>query len=503
MRIAIGGISHETNTYADACFGPTTLDDFSVARGDEIIKRNAGTRTFVGGMLAGAAQLGAEVVPTFCSIAQPSGTIARDAYDAMKTELLDRMRAALPVDAVALELHGAGIVEGIDDLEADLAEAVRDVVGVGAPIVAPLDLHGNITPRMAAAIDLMLGVHYYPHTDMYERGEEAVLALPALIDGTLRPTTHVEYLPMLMPPSTTNFHPAKSVNELCWKCETDADVVDATFFHGFPYTDTPLTGAQVVVTTNGDAARAAQVARDIAAYVWDTREEFRPETDPPDLAVRRAIAAVAANPGRPVVINETSDNCGGGAPGDSTHLLRALLDAKVSDACFAFMYDPEVATQAHRAGVGATIDVHLGGKHDEIHGPPLALRAYVKTLSDGRFVYSTPMLAGVHEHLGLMARLQVEGVDIIVGSGRAQTFDTEPFLLHGIDVTRYKIVALKSSQHFRAVFQDLAAEVVTSDAPGLTTLRVDAFARQRPSGLLWPIDPSAAYPGAGSVREVS
>lgn len=493
MRIAVGGISHETNTYANACFGFTELEAFSIARGDEIIERNAGTRTFVGGFLAAAERIGAQVVPTLTAIAQPSGTIASGAYAAMKTELLERLRAALPVDAVALELHGAGVVEVIDDLEADLAGEIRSLVGADVPIVAPLDLHGNITPAMASAIDLMLGVHYYPHTDMYERGEEAVLALPEILAGRLNPVTHVEYLPMLTPPSCTDDAPARETNELCWKLEGEPGVVDATFFHGFPFTDTPEAGAQVVVTTNGDRAQAERVAKTIAASVWERRESFRPETDSPELAVRQAMDAAAANPGAPIVINETSDNCGGGAPGDSTHLLRALLDAGATDTCFAFMYDPEVAAAAHRAGVGATIDVKLGGKHDGVHGAPLDLRVYVKSLSDGRFTYSTPMLAGVRVNMGLMARLQVDGIDIVVGSARSQTFDTEPFLLHGIDVTRYKIVALKSSQHFRAAFGPLAAQIFTSDAPGLTTLRVDGFDRTRPAGPLWPKDPAATY----------
>jgi microcystin degradation protein MlrC len=489
MRIAIGGITHETNTYADACFGQTEVEDFTIHRDDEIVDHYCNTRTFIGGMLQGADDIGATVVPTFAAIAQPSGTISAKAYDTMKTELLDRLRAVLPVDAVALELHGAGVVDGIDDLEGDLAGAVRALVGDDVPIVAPLDLHGNITDRMAEVIDLMLGVHYYPHTDMYDRGVEAVRAIPSLLDGSLRPVTHVEHLPMLTPTSCTDFGPAKATNERCWGIEEHDGVVDATFFHGFPFTDTPEAGAHIVVTTNGDPIAAEKYAKEIAAFVWEQREAFRPETDTPELAVRRALAAERW----PVVINETSDNSGGGAPGDSTHLLRALLDADVTDAVFGFMYDPEVAAAAHRAGVGATIDVHLGGKHDDVHGAPIELRAYVKSLSDGRFTYTTPMFEGVRTSYGPMARLQAQGMDILVGSERSQTFDTEVFLLNGIDVTRYKIVALKSSQHFRAGFGAIAAEIITSDAPGLTTERVEAFDRTRPAGPLWPKDPTASY----------
>ena len=502
LRIVLGGLSHETNTYAVGCFGLTKLEDFAISRGDQIVERHRGTRTFIGGMLDAAEALGATVVPTTYAITQPSGTIAREAFEALRDEILAGIGDALaagPVDAVALDLHGAGVVDGIDDLEGELGGSIRELVGPDVPIVAPLDLHGNITERMAEVLDLMLGVHYYPHTDMYERGVEAIEAIPRLRSGELQPVTHVEHLPMLLPTSTTDFGPAKVVNELCWSLEREPGVVDCTFFHGFPFTDTPQAGAHVVVTTNGDRALAERTAKRVAAHIWEHREDFRAETETPEIALRRA-AAIAAEKGGPVVVNDTADNSGGGAPADGTHVLRALLDAPpAGPAVFGFLYDPEVATAAHQAGVGATIDVRLGGKHDDLHGAPLALRAYVKALTDGRFTYSTPMLRGVAANYGPMARLQVKAggstVDVLVGSARSQTFDVEVFLLHGIDVTRYDVVALKSSNHFRAGFSHLATEIVTADSPGLTTQRTEVFERQRASGPLWPKDPDATYPG--------
>jgi len=376
LRVAIGGISHETNTYAVACSGVTPLGDFHVERGDEILEAHRGVRSYIGGMLDAAAEIDAEVVPTYFAIAQPSGTISAEAYTTMKADLLRSIGDAMPVDAVVLELHGAGVVEGVEDLEADLAGAVRDLVGPDVKVVAPLDLHGNITDRMAELIDLMLGVHYYPHTDMYERGHEVVSLLPPLVAGDLHPATHVEHLPMLLPTSTTDLQPARAVNELCWKLEEDPAVVDCTFFHGFPFTDTTNVGVHVVVTTDGDPALARATAKTVAGWIWEHREEFRPETDTPELALRRAFAA-AVEVASPVVVNDTADNCGGGAPGDATHVLRALLEAapdRPGAACFGFVYDPAVALAALEAGPGATVDVKLGGKHDDVHGEPLAFR---------------------------------------------------------------------------------------------------------------------------------
>jgi microcystin degradation protein MlrC len=196
------------------------------------------------------------------------------------------------------------------------------------------------------------------------------------------------------------------------------------------------------------------------------------------------------------VVNDTADNPGGGTPGDATHVLRALVAADVGRACFGFIYDPEVAAQAHAAGPGSVIDVRLGGKHDDLHGAPLELSVYVKTLSDGRFVHTSPMLAGVKANYGPMARLQIggrEGIDVLVVSARSQVFDREVFALHGIDVTGCDLIVLKSSQHFRAGFKDLATEMLTADSPGLTTLRVENFEHARADGPRWPLDPNTTW----------
>lgn len=485
LRFAIGGISHETNTY---CKDPTPISDFRILRGQEITEAHRGVRTYIGGMLDAARRLDATAVPTLFANATPSGTIAAGAYGSMKEELLDSIRAALPLDAVALCLHGAGVAEGVDDLEGDLCQAVRTLVGPAVPIVVTLDLHGNLTQAMADVVQCMFGVHHYPHTDMYERGDEAVTIIPRLLTGQVRPVTRVETVRMLVPTSASSLEPVRSINRFCAEMEKEPGVIDCTFFHGFPYTDIPHVGVHIVVTTDGDPDLAGSVARRVGAYVWGLRDGFTPNT----LTPQEAIAAALAVDGCPVVINDTSDNPGGGSPGDGTQLLRAMLEADLKGACFGFVYDPEVAAAAHSAGVGATIQVSLGGKYDDFHGAPLEITAYVKCLTDGKFIRQSPMGRGSRVDQGKMARLVVGGVDILVASVRSQTLDAEIFLLHGIDVTRCKIVGLKSSQHFRAGFDPIAKAIITADSPGLTTLRLEVFPRKR-SPRSWPLDPGYVY----------
>src|SRR5947208_3260696 len=237
MRVAVGGITHETNTYAVGSTGPTGLDRFLRFTGDEIADFFNGTGTGIGGILDGCRRGGHDVALTFFAVAEPSGTITADGYAELKREFLTALAAALPVDAVALELHGAGVAEGIDDLETDLGHAIRDLIGPNVPVAAVLDLHGNITPAMADVYDLLLGCHLYPHTDLDDRGREAVALLEDVHAGRLRPVMHVEQLPILLPTSTTDSgNPAAAANNVCAQIEAGDGVVDCTLMHGFPFT---------------------------------------------------------------------------------------------------------------------------------------------------------------------------------------------------------------------------------------------------------------------------
>jgi microcystin degradation protein MlrC len=484
MRIAIAGISHETNTY---CREETQLADFHIARGVKILA-SRGTETNVGGALDACAEAGIEAVPIMVAGAQPSGTIAREAYDAMKDEILQGITSAAPVDGVYLDLHGAGVVNGIPDLEGDLACAIRRLVGEAVPITASFDLHGNITQTMADALDGVFACHHYPHIDMHLRAKEAIGLISAMLKHNFRAAVHVESVPMLMPTTTTFLGSGKDMLANILAAEEHEDIIDVSWFHGFPYTDIEHVGTHICITSKGERDKTVSLAKEVATNLWDCRDNFKPLS----LSAHEAVKQAQASETRPVVINETSDNCGGGAPGDGTHLLRAMLDAHLDNACFGFIVDADVASQAHEAGVGATINVSLGGRHDDLHGEPLDLQVYVKALHDGRLTMQA-MAKGSRINYGKIARLIVSDMDIIVASRRSQTFDTEPFLAVGIDVTKLDYIALKSSNHFRAGFADITSEIVTADPPGLTTHHIEIFPRKHAMGPLWPVDDTAAY----------
>jgi microcystin degradation protein MlrC len=486
VRIAIGEFSHETNTFRSGTTPVTAFQRRRWLRGDEVITGHRGVRDDLGGMIDAAERLGIELVPTFSTTTEPSATISREAYETIRDELLAGLRAAGQIDAVCLALHGAGVAEDIDDLEGTFLGEVREVVGPDLPVIVTLDLHGNITQEMVERATVLLGCHLYPHTDMYERGIEAVELAQKIVNGETHPVTHLAVRQMMIPPSTTMLSPAKDINELCWEWESAPGIIDVAFFHGFPHTDIPTMTVTIVATADGDADLARRAGEAVAEHLWERRDEFLANLPGAEAAIDQALAVPEER--WPVILAEVSDNPGGGAPGDGTHLLRAMLNAGLENACFGFITDAEVAAQAHEAGVGATIDIRLGATSDDLHGTPIETQAYVKALTDGQFRLQTPMGRGSLVRLGKMARLVIGGVDVLVATGRSQTLDAEVFLLHGIDVTRYRIVALKSQQHFRAGFVDIAGEIIRVDTPGSTSSNLDNLPFKRVSRPIWPLD---------------
>jgi microcystin degradation protein MlrC len=484
MRIAIGAIVHETNTM----FGPPTpVEEFQRQgweTGDEIISHNSGVRNYLGGMIAAGNDLGIELVPTFAADAHPSGTIEQAAIETMLGNLLEGIRNAGEIDAVCLSLHGAGSAEHDDDIEGLILAAVRDLVGPDMPIMATLDLHCHSTARMIENATALLSVHEYPHVDAYERGYEAVELAVKTVRGEVNPVMHLTILPIMIAP-TTSFHgPVRELNERCWEWESRG-LIDVAFIHGYPHTDVPIISTSVIAVADGDVDLARQAAEDVAEAAWEMRERFKPSLPMPAEAIEDALATE----GNTVVIAEISDNPGGGAPGDGTHLVRALIEANQPGTVFGFVYDPVTAAQAHAAGAGKTIPVKLGGRTDPaILGEPVEVDAYVKCITDGKYVATSRMGAGGIRNHGKMARLVIGNVDVIVGSESHQTLDPGLFLLHGVDVTQYKIVALKSQNHFIAGFESIASKIIRCDPPGWTPGTLTNLDFKRVRRPIWPLD---------------
>ncbi|MGA1103347.1 MAG: M81 family metallopeptidase, partial [Pseudomonadales bacterium] len=333
MRIGIGGINHETNTY---CPELTPLSAFPRLTGERLLRRS-GTETPVGGAIDACRALGVEPIPLMAAWTQPSGIIEASAYDTMKQDILDAIAAEWPLDGIFLDLHGAGVAEGVSDLEGDLTEAIRAQVG-SIPIVATFDLHGNVTQRMADQLDGVFACHEYPHIDLHHRAREAIELVLRMQHEGLTTERAVVSIPMLMPTTTTFHGIGKATIDRIKGLEKSENLINISWFHGFPYADTPHVGVHLVLTGIANQHNLVAIGESIATSIWAVRDEFRI----PGLSANEALEqALNASSEGLAVINETSDNPGGGSPGDGTHLLKAMLEADEPATCFGFIVDPE------------------------------------------------------------------------------------------------------------------------------------------------------------------
>ena len=486
MRIAIGGYCHETNSF---CNIPVTQEmiDGALRRGKQLYQENLGVRSCIGGYIDAAARLNVETeLVSFVGLG-PCGPSVKAAYERTRDTIVAELWQAhqeKPLDGIALNLHGAGVAEGYEDLEGDLLQAIRDKFGNEIPIAMSLDLHGNISPRMIELSNICVGYKCYPHVDLYETAYTAMTLLHQLVQTGEMPCTALVKLPWLIAPAfgVTLEGPGHQVQQYMKDLvEQESSLLDATFFHGFSYADVPFGGASVVAIARNQAD-ADRFAHNIASFAWSLRREFACPTYSAAEAMDLAEAAQA-----PVVINESSDNPGGGTPGDGTHLLREMLKRDLPGSAFGFIYDDEVVDMAVSAGVGARITCRLGGKTDAFHGTPIELTdAYVKAISDGRFIQQNPMGKGAQNSIGTTVLLVAGNVQIVVGTARVQTKDDGPFRIVGINWKDMRILALKSTQHFKGWWVGRAKTIIPCDSPGIHSADLASFSFKKLPGNMFP-----------------
>lgn len=488
MRIITGGVLHETSTFAS---GKTVVRDFETgigfARGEEILSKYRGANFCIGGFIDGAVKHGFELVPLLWAFAFPSAVIERASYDILKNEFLDGLRRELVngVDGVLLDLHGAMVVEGIDDGDGDFMQSVRDVVGPSMPIVVTTDLHGNHAVARVAAVNAIIGYDTYPHIDMAERGREAADLIVRTIRQEVRPVSAIRQLPLFWSAAcqVTAHPPMDELLRQIHEAEQRPGIVSATISTGFPWADIPEMGASVIVVADGDRALAQKTADELADWVWARRERWFKQP----LSAQEAISLGQQQGKFPIMLADMSDNTGGGAAGDSTEVLQTFVDLDLPDALVLYIVDPDVARQAHAAGVGAKLRVDVGGKSDPVQGPPVTLDVEVIALSDGRFRYDGPMYAGTNGNLGPSVWLRQRGVNIVVVSVRMQPLDQAFARSLGIDCSQMKFISLKSAVHFRSGFEQLGGVIFNIDARAVHShdFASLAYRRRRP---MFPID---------------
>ncbi|MGV1792867.1 M81 family metallopeptidase [Rhizobium sp. A37_96] len=477
MRIFIAGMDTETNTFVPIPTGYRSFDDVGIAHGDATSRPlNEPSCQLYVWRQKGEAD-GHTIIESLCVNAEPGGTTVRKVYEDFRDEILADLRNALPVDGVMFALHGAFVAQGYDDTEGDLLSRVRAIVGEGVPIAVELDLHCHLTDDMLYNADLIKAYKEYPHTDIMEVAGELYDLFVATARKEIRPRLGVFDCRMIAT-FRVQEEPMRGFVDRMKAMEGKDGILAVSLCHGFPHGDVADVGAKMLVVTDGDADRATGIAKDLGLEFFSMRDQLGRGA----LTIDQALDAALAETDGPIVIADTSDNAGGGAPGDSTFILRRILERGIKDVVSAMYWDPIAFRFCAEAGVGAEIKLRVGGKCGPFSGDPIDLDVVVKAIGFGL----TQTYGGMPCTLGDAAWVSADGVDLIINTQRTQVFHPEFMVALGLDPADRKIVVVKSNYHFQAGFAPIAGRILFCAPPGATQPNYEKIPFTRLRKPYWP-----------------
>jgi len=477
MRIFTASLATETNTFSPI---PTSRQSY-----EETLYFPPGKHPDRGTLCTGplwvarrrAKQEGLELIEGSCFWAEPSGPTLLASYESMRDEILDQLRAAMPVDGVLLGLHGAMVAHGYDDCEGDLIARVREIVGPKAIIGAEFDPHCHLTEKRVRGADICVLFKEYPHTDFAERAEELVTLVVKAIRGDIKPRMSLYDCGMidLFP---TSREPGIGFVAKMKALEGRDGVLSVSLGHGFMQGDVPEHGTRVLVVTDDAKHSGDALARELGTEIREKRGTWYP----PYLSYDEAITAAYAEPKGPVVVADSSDNAGGGAASDNTNIIRRLIERDCADAAVGPVWDPVAVAFCHAAGVGETIPLRFGGKTAPSSGLPIDANATIVGLvKNGEQSFGRAKVK-----FGDGAGIRIGGVEVALIAHRTQALGTEIFSAVGIELSTKRYVGLKSTNHFYAAYGPIATKVLYCDGGGPSPLDARKYPFTKARRTIWP-----------------
>ena len=483
MRLFTATLATETNTFSPL---PTSLENYRESvffHADEHpadAPRMCTAPLFVG--RARAKKDGFELIEGSCFAASPAGTTNRADYETMRDEILGQLKEAMPVDGLLLGLHGAMVAHGYDDVEGDIIERARAIVGPKCVIGVELDPHCHLTLKRVSGADIIVLYKEFPHTDVVERAEDVLDLVLATLRGKIKPVMSVYDCRQIQSYPTT-IQPMRGLVDRIKAMEGKDGILSVSIAHCFPYGDVAEIGTRVLVIADGDKKKADA----LATRLGEELVSLRGKTQPPSFGVAAGVAEGVAFNDLPVVIADPADNAGGGAPSDNTDILRHLIDSKVENACLGPIWDPIAVRICFDAGLGAKIGLRFGGKIAPSSGQPVDAEVEIVGLKRNAWQSFGP----THVPVGDCAAVRVGGVDVVLIANRTQATGLELFTNLGIDPTQKKIVVVKSTNHFMAAFGPIAKKVIYVDSDGPLKRDPAKIAYTRIERPIWPLDPDA------------
>jgi microcystin degradation protein MlrC len=414
-----------------------------------------------------------EAVPILVGDAEPGGPVERDFFDWVIAEIETRLKAAGPLDGVYIVSHGAMRAEHETDPDGLLYGRIRDIVGPDVPVIATLDLHTNVSPKMAEQADVLIAYLTNPHVDQRERAAEAARAMDEMWGG-MKPETAFVKVPIAAPSVvllTAEGPYADIINAgQVAQAASGGKILNVSVAAGFIYSDSPKCGMSIIVTARDDLAAAQDLAGALCRQLWADHERYQKSLTPLEDAVALAVER-GRNPELPaIILADVSDNPGGGGTGTTAYLLRALVEADAQGVVMGIVIDGAVAEDAHKAGEGAAFTARFNRAPRTAFEEPFEVSAKVLKLTDGSFVGRRGILRGRAVSVGSAALLEIGGIRVAVATYRKQLSDPAMLEMFGVDIAKARTVVVKSRGHFRAGFDEFfePENIYEVDCPGLT-----------------------------------
>jgi microcystin degradation protein MlrC len=484
MRIFSATLATETNTFSPL---PTSIEGYKegvwLRPGEhpDDAPRMCTAPLFVARKRAKAE--GFTLIEGSCFAASPAGTTSRADYETMRDEILAQVKAALPLDGVLLGLHGAMVAHGYDDVEGDIVERVRALVGPGCVIGVELDPHCHLTLKRIRLADITILYKEFPHTDVVDRAEDLLTLVLRTIRKEIKPTQALYDCRQIGSYPTTLPLMRGFVDRMS-AMEGKDGVLSISIGHCFPYADVPEMGGRILVITDNNKAQADKLATEIGQEFVSMRGRTAPDYLEVDAAITAGLAANAY----PVVMADPADNAGGGAPSDNTTILKRLIERDVQDAALGPIWDPIAVRLCFDAGLGATFNLRFGGKTGPTSNTPVDAAVTVIGLKRDCYQSFGPAQA----ELGDCAAIRIGGVEVVLETKRNQALGLELFRNVGIEPTAKKLVVVKSTNHFMAAYGPIAKKVLYIDADGPIPRDYRKIPYTRINRPIWPLDAETA-----------
>ncbi len=498
-RIGIIGLLHESNTFIAQ---PTTIENFQqhvIVTGEKIREQHEQTHHEIGGFFEGLHRYSEETantqpltaVPIFLARTLPSGPLTASTFEQLVTQMLDELKEAGQLDGILVAPHGATVCETFPDADGEWLARLRNQVGPDVPIIGTLDLHTNLSPKMIQSCNAFVAYRTNPHLDQRARGIEAARLMARTLAGEIRPTMAAVFPPLAIniERQATDEDDLKPLYDFADEQLSESSILSNSILLGFPYSDVHEMGSAVLVVTNNNEQLATTSARELASVMWERRENFVGNM----IDIDSALDQCATLEG-PICLLDMGDNVGGGSSADGTFLAHAIHQREI-DLAFVCLFDPESVKQAELAGVNAAVRLSVGGKSDDLHGPPLELDCVVQSLHDGRFSESEPRHGGFSTFdQGPTAIVKAQtGLTVMLTSRRMVPFSLHQLFSCDLDPTDFHILVAKGVNAPIAAYGPICRNIIRVNTAGSTCadmLALEYTHRRRP---MFPFEPDTNW----------